>query len=179
MNWLHRNERGFTLVELLVSLPIAALVVYAATGAIIEVLNSTRASNYMLAYRQVQNAGYWVSHDAIQAQDVDDCWEGPDDRGFPLTLTWTDWDSGAEYVITYTLEDMASGVKYLQRQESVNGVPSAIAPAGEYIYIDIDPNEPTNCVWDEDAKVLTFTVKAQVGQQTATRTYEVKPRPLS
>jgi prepilin-type N-terminal cleavage/methylation domain-containing protein len=176
MRMIKTEQKGFTLIELLVALPIAALVVAAATGAVIQILDSTRASSYMVAYRQVQTAGYWVSHDALQAQEVmlDDPSTGVTEF---LTLNWTDWDSGDEYRIAYTLEGMASGdLKYLQRQESVKGASTATSLIGEYIYVDTDPNEPTNCVWD--GKVLTFAVKAQVGKQTASRTYEVKPRPF-
>ena len=179
MKRLQKDQRGLALVELLVAIPIAALVVTAATGAVFQVLNSTRTNNYMIAYREVQWAGYWVNHDALQAQNVTDTREGPGDRGFPLTLTWTDW-SDDEYRISYTLEDMpSSDLKYLQRQVWVNSTPTATTTIARYIYVDADPSKPTNCVWDEDEKVLTFTVKAQMGQQIATRTYEIKPRPLS
>jgi len=179
MKRLQKDQRGVTLVELLVAIPIAALVITAATGAVFQVLNSTRANNYINAYSELQWAGYWVNHDAIQAQNVTGTWEGPNDRGFPLTLTWTDW-SDDEYRVTYTLEDMPSGeLKYLQRQVWVNSTPTATNTTGRYIYVDADPSKPTNCVWDSDEKVLTFTVKAQMGQQIATRTYEIKPRPLS
>ena len=176
MNWLHKNEGGFTLLELLVSLPIAALVVYAATGAIFQVLNSTRASNYIIAYRQVQNAGYWVSNDGIQAQIIT---TGPN-AGFPLVLSWTDWDDNDIHLVDYSLQAMSSGgLDYLQRKEILNGDLGnpIITVAGEYI----DPNnssfEPINhgLVFGE---TLTFTVKAQVDQQSATRTYEIRPRPL-
>jgi len=181
MNRLRKDEKGFTLPELIVAMAISSLVVTAATGATFQILNSGRASNYSVAYRQVQTAGYWVSQDALQARVVDPWPPGPgeEDPGFPLVLEWTDWDNNG-YTITYTLEDMDSGdQKYLQRQESVNGTPTQTFPVGRYIFVDADhPGEPTNCSWDPDEKVLTFTVKAQVGQQAATRTYEVKPRPL-
>lgn len=179
MKLIYKDQRGFTLLELLVALPIAALVVSAATGAIFQVLNSTRASGYMVAYRQVQETGYWVNHDTLQAQKV--MLDDPDTSAVIefLTLSWTDWDGGNEYSVTYTLEDMPSGdLKYLQRQESVNGTPTATTIVAQHIYKDTDKSKPTNCVWDSDEKVLTFTVKAQVGEQTATRTYEIKPRPL-
>jgi len=126
MNWLRKDERGVTLLELLVALPIAAMVVAAASGAIFQMLNSGSASNHMLAYREVQTAGYWVSHDALQARTFND--NGGTYPGFPLTLSWTDWDDD-EYSITYTLEDMPSGnLKYLQRQESVNSTPTQRSP---------------------------------------------------
>jgi len=50
MNLMHKDQRGVTLVELLVAIPIAALVITAATGAVFQVLNSTRANNYINAY---------------------------------------------------------------------------------------------------------------------------------
>jgi len=178
MNWLHKDERGVTLLELVVALPIAAMIVIAASGAIFQMLNSVSARNHMVSYREVQTAGYWVSQDALQARIVDD--NGGAHPGFPLTLSWTDWGDD-EYSIIYTLEPMPSGnLKYVKRQEKVNGTETGERiVVGRYIYGDATPGEPTNCVWDEDEKVLTFTVRAEMGLETATRTYEVKPRPLA
>jgi hypothetical protein len=123
----------------------------------------------MLAYRQVQTAGYWVSQDALQAQNVAV-------TGF-LVLEWTDWDDAA-HSITYTLEDMPSGgLKYLQREETIettDGTTTRTTMAGQYLDAGT-----TDCAWNSTAKMLTFTVKAQLGGETATRTYEVKPRSVS
>jgi len=185
MNRLRKDERGVTLLELVVALPIAAMIVIAASGAIFQMLNSGSASNNMLAYREVQTAGYLVSHDALQAREV--MLDDPDTPAITefLTLSWTNWD-GDEYRIAYTLEDMASAnLKYLRRQETIcdkDGNVEKDEPTGpvpQYIYVDSDPTQPTNCVWDEGEKVLTFTVKAQMGLETATRTYEIKPRPFA
>lgn len=148
------------MVELLVAIPIAALVVTAATGAIFQVLNSTRANNYMVAYRQVQTAGYWVSHDAIQAQNV----TVPASPGFPFTLAWSDWE-GLEHEIDYSL--VAAD---LQRQETI-GYDVTTTTVAQYV-----DSSQTRCEWD--GSVVSFQVAATVGDQTATRTYEIKPRPL-
>lgn len=167
MKWLHRDQRGFTLIELLVAVPIAALIVTAATGAIFQVLNSTHARNDMLAYRQVQNAGYWVSNDALQAQNIPP--EGT--IAFPFTLSWADWDDGDVHQVEYSLPNMPSGtLKQLQRQETIDSDTTTII-AGQYI-----DSSQTSC--NRTGNVLTFKVTATVGQQTATRTYEIKPRPL-
>lgn len=176
MKLVQKDQRGFTLLELLVALPIAALVVAATTGAIFQVSNSTRASNYMFAYRQVQTSGYWVSHDAIQAQTIT---TGPN-AGFPLVLSWTDWDDNDVHVVDYSLQDMSSGdLDYVQRKEILNGDVGnpIITVVSEYI----DPNNSSFAPISHElasGETLTFTVKAQVGQQNATRTYEIKPRPL-
>lgn len=173
---MQKDQRGFTLIELLIALPIAALVVAAATGAIFQTMNSTHASSRMVAYRQVQTAGYWVSRDTLQSQSI----TTGANAGFPLVLSWTDWDDNDLHVVDYSLQDMSSGdLDYLQRKEILNGDVGnpIITVVSEYI----DPNnssfEPISHEL-ASGETLTFTVKAQVGQQTATRTYEIKPRPL-
>jgi len=168
MNLLHRDQQGFTLIELLVAIPIAALIATAAAGGVFQILNSTRASDDILAYRWVQTAGFWVSQDGIQAQSIPP--EG--DMPFPFTLSWTDWDDGDVHQVTYSLVSMPSGtLQRLQRQESIDGN-LTYTTVGQYI----DPSQ-TNC--KRDGNVLTFNVTAAVGRQTATRTYEITPRSLS
>jgi len=144
------------------------------TAAIFQLLTiNTRASNHMIAVRQVQQAGKEVSKDALQAQPtkIDDNPSG----GEFLILGWTDWE-GLENEVVYTLQDMPSspGLKELQRSHSINGTAQATPVVAEYI----DPAE-TSCVWA--SSVLTFTVTATVGggtqQATEARVYEIEPRP--
>jgi len=117
---------------------------------------STRTSNHMTAVRQVQSAGYWVSKDALQAQNVT-----PDggDSGFPLTLTW-EWE-GTTNEVRYELQ----GTDLLR---DYNGQGTVIAQLIESIVVEPRPYN--------DGK-LTFTVTANVGGQIETRVYEVEPRP--
>ena len=164
------NQKGVTLVELVVSIGIAAFIVVAAATVIFQLDTvSARNSNYMTACTEVQNAGFSISRDAAQAQAVDDT------SGF-VTLDWVDWE-GDTHEIVYTLEDASSGLKELWRTYSfeLDGVaqPEETMRVARYI----DP--VTNCSWDESEKVLTLVVTAQLGDQTATRTYNVEPRPLS
>jgi len=65
------SERGFTLIELSVVIAIVALIVIAANMSIFQVVKGTERSNDQLtAIRQVQNAGYWISHDTQMSQSI-------------------------------------------------------------------------------------------------------------
>jgi prepilin-type N-terminal cleavage/methylation domain-containing protein len=175
MKLVQGNQRGFTLVEVMVGVLIMALVGLAATAAIIQVVNAGRNSTHMSALRQVQTAGYWVSRDGLQAQvvDVDD---NPETEGTEiLILQWTDWDDKDLHQIQYSLQDMPSGgLKKLWRYETIT--PEMGAPTSQTTmvaqYIDASA---TSCQWD--GSQITFEVTATLEQQTESRTYEIKPRP--
>ncbi len=68
MKWFKRNEKGFTLVEFLVAIPIIGLLGLAMGAVLIQLLHSDRISQRMVAVRQVQAAGDRVSQDGVQAQ---------------------------------------------------------------------------------------------------------------
>ena len=164
------NQKGLTLIELVVAIGIASFVVVAAAAVIFQLITvPERNSNHMTAYTEVQNAGFSVSRDAVQAYDVtvdDDAW---------LTLDWADWGGYAHQVV-YTLEDSSDGLKELWRDYSYSDIDG---PKEETMLVAryIDPG--TNCSWDEVEKVLTLVITAQVGDESATRTYNIEPRPLS
>jgi prepilin-type N-terminal cleavage/methylation domain-containing protein len=167
MKLIKTNQKGFTLIEIVIALGIFGLVIAAASGTIAQVFQSSRSSEHMTALRQVQTAGYWVSKDGIEAESLTT-------QGYFLYVKRTDWDDGDIHEVVYSLQDMmpSGALKQLQREESLNGVPATTTIVSRYI----DP-EQTSCVWDANAKALTFTVTATMNQQTETRTYEVQPRP--
>jgi len=174
---IQRDQRGLTLLELLIAIVLAGAITSGITMTIFQVFDtSSRTSNHMIAIRQVQHAGKQVSEDLLQAQDV-----VPDESpGFPLTLTWTDWgETGGEHEVIYTLED-----NKLWRSESVNDGEPTVTRVAEYI----DPDqtccgcgcgEDCGCDCGGDCGCLTFKVTANVGGQSETREYEVTPRASS
>jgi prepilin-type N-terminal cleavage/methylation domain-containing protein len=162
---MHKEQRGFTLIEMLVVVTLIGLISTGITASIIQVLNiNTRASNHMIAVRQVQQAGKEVSKDTLQARP-DNINDNP--LGAFLALNWTDWE-GQENVVVYTITEDGE----LQRSYTIDGEAQATAPPVVAEYIDPDQ---TSCEWN--GIVLTFEVTATVGGQSETRVYEIEPRP--
>ena len=155
-------------------MPITAIVVAAASVVIIQVIQSTRTSAQMIASRQVQTAGYWVSRDALQVQEDP---EVPESPGFPFTLRWTDWDDSEAHEVVYSI--FLADINELQRQETVhdkdgNLISDTTIVVGQYI----DPAN-SQCSWNTTTQMLTFSITVGLSGQSETRIYEVKPRSLA
>jgi prepilin-type N-terminal cleavage/methylation domain-containing protein len=169
-NWrrLYRDQRGFTVLEMLVTLFLTALISLGASMACAQVLNQTsRNSNYTTAGRQALNAIFWISRDAQMAQTVtgDDVF--PDEGD--LTLGWTTWENQQEQVV-YSLSDGE-----LRRWYSNDGDPVETVVAE---YISADP-ELTSCVSDGGVLSLKITASVSTGGPAAsvTRTHDTTSRP--
>jgi prepilin-type N-terminal cleavage/methylation domain-containing protein len=161
MKRLHKDQRGLTIIELLVVIVLTGLITAAITTTFFQVFDmNTRTANHMSALSQVQQAGKLVSEDILEAQPdmIDDSPAG----GEFFILSWNITPARE---VTYTLEDGE-----LWRSESVDDDPPTLTRVAEYI----DPDQ-TSCVWDSG--VLTFTVTATVGEESETRIYRVQPRP--
>ena len=167
MKKLKKDQRGITLVEMVIVIALTGVVTASITIATLQVINmNTSTSNHMTAVSQVQHAGKLVSEDILEAQEIDDTPTG----GEFLILGWTG-QNGTEHEVIYTLEGSGE-FKILRREYSINSSLDSTTKVAEYI----DPAE-TSCVLDGDAFI--FTVTATVGGQSETRVYEVTPRPGS
>jgi prepilin-type N-terminal cleavage/methylation domain-containing protein len=175
MKKLYKGQRGFTLIEMLVVLVLIGIITGGITAAISQVLTiNTRASNHMIAVRQVQQAGKEVSKDTLQAQSVNA-------TGSPyhlVTLTWVEWGTNQTNSVVYELAGISGEGKELQRSHSINSTEPTVTRVAQYI----DPYQ-TSCSWNNVTRMLTFTVTATVGngpyEAIETRIYEIEPRPGS
>lgn len=126
---INKNQKGFTLIELIMVIAITALIIGVIAMSISLVFNvSARSDSHMLAVRQVQNAGHWINLDTQMAQTVQT--DESSDTGFPLILTWTEYVSGDEHQVVYTLVEEDSE---LRRSHSVNGGDPNVTLVAEYI----------------------------------------------
>ena len=165
MKRLHKDQRGLTIIELLVVIVLTSLITAAITTTFFQVFDmNTRTANHMAALSQVQQAGKLVSEDMLEAQAdmIDDSPEG----GEFLILGW---NNTAVHEVTYTLEDGE-----LWRSESIDGGDPTLTRVAEYI----DP-DPTKTWCDLEGNVLIFKVTATVGEESEQRLYRVQPRPGS
>jgi prepilin-type N-terminal cleavage/methylation domain-containing protein len=172
---LIKKQAGLTLIELMIALTITAIITGTCAMIVFQVFDGeARANNQMDAISRVQNAGRQVSRDASMAQSV---LLTADEDGFPLTLTWTEWEDNDSHQVVYSIED-----NKLKREHIING-----NPAESYIFEYIIGDDPdsgvlvTYCERDPATNQLIFTLTAiaGVGSQRIdeTRVYQTIPRP--
>ena len=165
------HRRGFTLIELMVAMCIAGLIIGALTMTVFQVLvNPAQTSKHMTAVKQVENAVHWMRNDVVQTQII----EPGASSGFPLKLTWTDWDNNKNE-ITYSLQD-----DRLQRSYVTYNADGSLTDNRTHIvaeYIDSD-SEMTSC--QVVGSVLTFKITSNVTgfwPTSETRLVEIAARP--
>jgi prepilin-type N-terminal cleavage/methylation domain-containing protein len=162
---LKNNEKGVTLIELVAAIALTGIISGSIVTGIFQVFTfNARTSNHLIAVNQVQNVGYWVSRDVQQAQQVTTSGAS----GFPLTLTWSDWD-GNEYQVVYTIV----GDK-LERKHYTNAALDSTTYVSEYI-----DSANTDCDFGDGKLTLNITATVGAGSraQTETRVYEIIARP--
>ena len=166
MKRLHKDQRGLTIIELLVVIILTGLITAAITTTFFQVFDmNARTANHMSALSQVQHAGKLVSEDILEAQEIDPSPSGPAEF---LKLSW---NSTVPHEVTYTLEDGE-----LWRSESIDGDLTTTRVA-EYIDPDQTSVEPPAACQFPNCGVYEFTVTATVGEESETRIYRVQPRP--
>ena len=167
---MQRSEKGFTLIEVLVSLVIMSIIMLAMTMTVTLVLTHPQQSTeHNIVLQEVQNAGYWVSRDVQMAESVTLTEPG----GFPLTLDIPfDTDVNNDYTIDYLFD----GNKLKRQVYDSLGTLTAEMMIADYI----DAAATTFSIPDPSIDNLyNFTVKASVGETIVERSYQISQRPGS
>ena len=183
-----KNQRGFTLIELIIAIAITTLITGGVASALFQVYNvNTLNSNHMTATRQVQNAGFWISQDSQMAQIVDTVDDGSTAEIEILFLSWTGWgydigdDKGTDYVEVGYYYDAATSeiwrneVKTTTIYDSNGGpvgtptISSSLIRVAQFI---------TSATTTLSVNKIELTIVAEVGDSSEQRTYEVSPRPI-
>ena len=177
---IKRDQRGFTLIEILVTMSVVALIAGAAGMATVQGVNITQHSNdQMTVIRQVQNAGSWISRDAQMAEQltIDN---NPETANF-LILNWTEWDAdkpkhSVYHSVTYSLEDIAGDIAKIKRTHWSSEGANEQTLVAEYIYYNPgDPDNTTKASYQNP--VLTMQIAASLGEARETKEYRIWRRP--
>ena len=168
---LVRKQRGFTLIELLIAVAITALVTGAIATTIYQVITgNAQSSNHITAVRQVQNAGYWITRDGQQAQEII-AGDDPATVGVTefLVISWNDWTAATSNRVAYTIDG-----NDLIRSISVNGGAATVSIVARFV-------DTGNTSVTLNGNVLALTVTATVSDfprvVSETREYQIVPRP--
>jgi prepilin-type N-terminal cleavage/methylation domain-containing protein len=181
------NQRGFTLIELIIAIAIVAFVTGGVVTALFQVFNVNKLnSDHLAATRQVQNAGFWISQDSQMAQIV----RTDDDIGTVeneiLILSWTGWgydigdDRGTDYVEIRYYYDAATSEIWRNEVKTTN----TYNDAGQLIDTTISSSLfhvaqfITSATTTLSGSQIGVTIVAEVADASEQRTYEVSPRPI-
>ena len=160
---MRRAERGFTLVELLVSLAIAALIVGVLGTFIVQTLNLTTSGNdRLLVTDDLRTAGAWLTQDAQMADLTSSTAVAT-----TLVLSWTDVYSGVNvgYQSTYAV----SGSELLRGYGVRGSTPVTITVARHIA-------SPDGVWFSISGGMLTATITATAGATTESRDIRVGSR---
>ncbi len=172
------GQKGYSLIELLVALPIMGLASVAAGSAIFQIMNNTESANDRISVvRQVENAGYWISGDAQMAL-VATTTANLTDPNF-LVLNWIEWDDDLDPIYhssTYFFTDVTDGIGTLKRNHVSTTGDNQTIQIAQYIYYDpADIANTSNASYQ--SAVLNVKITAIIDQTRESKEYNIKHRP--
>jgi prepilin-type N-terminal cleavage/methylation domain-containing protein len=161
---LNKDQRGMTLIELMLALAISAIIGGAVMTVVVQTFtHSARSNAHLTAVTEVERAVHAMTRDIVMAQKIEN-----DLSGKVIQLTWTQWDNKIKQV-AYTLVD-----GQLRRTHYTDGVEDGQSVAAEHITAaDAEPEV-------YDGGTINLTITATVGTntpQSETRVCEILPRP--
>ena len=172
-----KRQRGYTLVETMVSICITAIASVIVAMAVYQVVNGTRDNNdHIDTVHQVQNAGYWISHDAQMAVSVNTS----ANLTFPnfLQFGWTEWDSegNSDYNrVQYSFVDGVDNLYSLKRSYTSSGGTDEESIVANNIFYDPGEEYSSNSTYT--GSVILVNLTAMYNSFRETREFMVKRRP--
>ena len=140
MKKLKKGEKGLTLLELIIGIAITSLIIGGITLSVDQIFTgSTRSSNHMVAVRQVQEAGYWVSLYAYTSQNTTITGVS----GFPVILQWVNFDPSGRHKIVFSVN--SSGLRGSYYVDSGSGYVLDSARTGKIPVFAFINSTLTNC----------------------------------
>ncbi|MBN1188386.1 MAG: prepilin-type N-terminal cleavage/methylation domain-containing protein [Dehalococcoidales bacterium] len=166
---LNKKQCGFSLIEITVALAITGMLGVGIFTGLFQIRRVNDIDNArMNAVKQVESALYYINRDVQSAQTI----TPGEVSGFPLTLSWTEWEPPNEVEIVYELVNRpATGFYDLYRNGEL---------VAKHISNDTDD---TSCSFSPSNHRLTITITSVFpsGSKEAseTRRIEIIPRPGS
>ncbi len=170
------NQRGFTLVEMLIVLAITGIIIASVSAVILQTVSvSAASSNRMTAIKQLENALHWIDRDAqqswVQGVDID-----------PIRLHWidnvnvSDPKEPEEHNVTYALD---SATDTLTRIDVITAHDGTVTTLNTFIAEYVSDINGTYIQTPNGKYLLIVDITANVeGYRSATesRTLYVMPR---
>ena len=170
---MNSNEKGFALIELMVTIAISALIAVGAGMTVSQIIRgSQHGSDWTTAIRQAQNVGYWVSQDILMGESIA-IGDNPETADIEFIDVYRkDWETGDTYEISYIYLDSVDSLKKLKRNQLIcdkDGV------ATSNISTFIADNIYTANLSSQDG-VWKLNVEVRSGERSVNREYQINQR---
>lgn len=170
------SERGFTIIELAISIAIVGII-GTSVVTLISLLYNTNGStsDTVTVQNQVGNAASWITVDAQMAQRI--VTDDPLHPGSLVTLDWVWWDdnNNIEYEVTYSINSNNELERACTKTDHSNdNVEEGLIVVAQYL-----DSAATNCQYNPSSHLITFNVTASITRYrtvSATSIVKVIPR---
>jgi len=160
-----KQQNGYTLLEILVMLPVTAVLVGAIVGSMFLIARNTiEIRNETTVHAAIDNAAHWLTRDILMGQSIDILEGAP--AVDTVRLTWTDFTGGVGNEQSHYVIYTHSGTQLWREYDSIDNS-YVIARDMEDVSFTISGDVVT--------VILTCTLE-YAPSSTVTRSYEIEMR---
>ena len=167
------NEKGFSVIELSVLIPVVALITLAASMTVFQIIQGTKLNvDWTTTVRQAQNVGDWISRDILSVQSANAS-DDPATTDIELVfMSKKDWVTGESFDIRYIWSDSVESLKELRRlqlTQDKNGVQTGDKTTliAENIY---------SANLSSQSGIWVLNVEARSGERITAREFKIDQR---